>query len=290
MPPMSDGETVYSASYLPTPLGWKGQSGAYRDSESGLFLMGARYYSPALGRFVGRDPIAFAGGINVYGYCGGDPINYSDPSGLSGVQGLGTTVSEGEVLAPYATQAATDSSLTGAEVAGETVGAVTGEAAAGLTLINTLPVVDIVYDAAFIGCMVWEEQSAATALECAKPVVLAARPNMVRHAQRASNECTKKGLAAEDRSKRSTFPVHTGEPFSRMLHYGRTPTIPQKDIPFQMGCCLITILFWCSTITKGTVSGGIPGYMMTDEDRIDYGKSLNSGRAAPRGAEVWSRG
>ena len=70
---------VYSASYLPTPFGWKGQSGAYRDSESGLFLMGARYYSPALGRFVGRDPIAFAGGINVYSYCGGDPINYTDP-------------------------------------------------------------------------------------------------------------------------------------------------------------------------------------------------------------------
>ena len=56
----------YSASYLPTPFGWKGQSGGYRDSESGLFLMGARYYSPALGRFVGRDPSGFATSRNKH--------------------------------------------------------------------------------------------------------------------------------------------------------------------------------------------------------------------------------
>jgi hypothetical protein len=28
------------------------------------------------------DPIGIAGGLNVYGFAGGDPINFSDPLGL----------------------------------------------------------------------------------------------------------------------------------------------------------------------------------------------------------------
>ena len=67
-----------------TPFGWQGQAGCYSDSESGLVYMRTRYYAPGLGRFVCRDPIGFAGGINLYAYCDGDPINYWDPSGLDG--------------------------------------------------------------------------------------------------------------------------------------------------------------------------------------------------------------
>jgi uncharacterized protein RhaS with RHS repeats len=50
--------------------------------------MEARYYSFSLGRFLSRDPIGFAGGINLYAYCYGDPINYIDPSGTDGVLGV----------------------------------------------------------------------------------------------------------------------------------------------------------------------------------------------------------
>jgi len=46
-----------------------------------------RYYAPALGRFISRDPIGFGGGINLYAYCGGDPINCADPKGLDFVLG-----------------------------------------------------------------------------------------------------------------------------------------------------------------------------------------------------------
>src|SRR2546430_10881468 len=29
-----------------------------------------------------EDPIGLAGGLNLYGFAGGDPVNYSDPFGL----------------------------------------------------------------------------------------------------------------------------------------------------------------------------------------------------------------
>ena len=44
--------------------------------------VGHRYYDPGSGRFLQRDPIGIAGGLNVYGYVGNHPINWIDPSGL----------------------------------------------------------------------------------------------------------------------------------------------------------------------------------------------------------------
>jgi len=35
-----------------------------------------------IGRFTQEDPIGLAGGINLYGFAGGDPVNFSDPFGL----------------------------------------------------------------------------------------------------------------------------------------------------------------------------------------------------------------
>jgi uncharacterized protein RhaS with RHS repeats len=43
----------------------------------------ARYYSPDLGRFTQRDPIGLAGGVNMFGYVDGNPVNYRDPTGNS---------------------------------------------------------------------------------------------------------------------------------------------------------------------------------------------------------------
>jgi RHS repeat-associated protein len=44
--------------------------------------VGARWYDPAIGRFVQRDPIGIEGGMNVYAYCEGEPVTAVDPSGL----------------------------------------------------------------------------------------------------------------------------------------------------------------------------------------------------------------
>jgi RHS repeat-associated protein len=49
---------------------------------SGQMYMRNRYYDPGSGRFTQEDPIGIAGGINLYGFAGGDPVNFSDPYGL----------------------------------------------------------------------------------------------------------------------------------------------------------------------------------------------------------------
>jgi RHS repeat-associated protein len=41
-----------------------------------------RYYDPRTGRFTQEDPLGLAGGLNLYGFASGDPVNLSDPFGL----------------------------------------------------------------------------------------------------------------------------------------------------------------------------------------------------------------
>jgi len=53
------------------------------DDKTGLSYYGYRFYVPALGRWLTRDPIGEAGGINLYGFAENDPINSIDPDGLS---------------------------------------------------------------------------------------------------------------------------------------------------------------------------------------------------------------
>lgn len=50
----------------------------FTDAETSLVYYGHRYYIPVLGRFINRDPIQEAGGLNLYGFCGNMPIDRID--------------------------------------------------------------------------------------------------------------------------------------------------------------------------------------------------------------------
>nr|RBQ84596.1 hypothetical protein FVER53263_10758 [Fusarium verticillioides] len=60
-------------------------AGYERDKETGLYYCNARYYAPWLGRWMSPDPIGTKDGLNLYCYCGNDPVNYIDPTGTTGL-------------------------------------------------------------------------------------------------------------------------------------------------------------------------------------------------------------
>jgi len=58
-------------------------AGYYNHAPSGLYTTLFRFYSSDLGRWISRDPLGEAGGINLYGYVGNNPISRFDPLGLT---------------------------------------------------------------------------------------------------------------------------------------------------------------------------------------------------------------
>lgn len=64
------------------PSDWMGSIIDGKTDPSGLQYMRNRYYDAKSGRFTQEDPIGLAGGANLYGFGGGDPVNQSDPFGL----------------------------------------------------------------------------------------------------------------------------------------------------------------------------------------------------------------
>jgi RHS repeat-associated protein len=64
---------------LANPIRFQGQ---YFDAETGLHYNRHRYYDPASGRYVSRDPLGLAGGRNLHVYVGNNPVRGIDPLGL----------------------------------------------------------------------------------------------------------------------------------------------------------------------------------------------------------------
>lgn len=76
------GQVVSATGNLPNPFRYAGEP---LDEETGFIYLRARYYSPALGRFITQD--TWNGDPwdpstqNLYVYVGNDPVNYVDPTG-----------------------------------------------------------------------------------------------------------------------------------------------------------------------------------------------------------------
>ena len=78
------GTLTGSTGSVTTPLGFAGE---YTDAETGFVYLRNRYYDPATGQFISRDPLT-AITRSPYGYVGGNPLNRTDPLGLYWGEGV----------------------------------------------------------------------------------------------------------------------------------------------------------------------------------------------------------
>ena len=79
--------------------------GYYFDRETGFYFLQSRYYDPEVGRFLNMDSIEYAdpesvNGINLYSYCGNNPVMGVDPMGTWDWSAIGNFfINVGKVIA-----------------------------------------------------------------------------------------------------------------------------------------------------------------------------------------------
>jgi RHS repeat-associated protein len=76
------GNTLKSSGVTASSNHYRFSTKEYLDS-SGLYDYGFRFYAPSLGKWINRDPIAEAGGINLYGFVANNPVNLQDAYGCA---------------------------------------------------------------------------------------------------------------------------------------------------------------------------------------------------------------
>jgi RHS repeat-associated protein len=137
------GSTSYQAvrSHTETPKRYR-YTGKERDEENDLDYHGARYCAPWLARWTSCDPAGLDDGPNLYMYVNGNPVAFSDPTGMWGwrevaivaavvVVGTVVTVATAGVAGPIIAGAVASVGLSGAAATvatGVVVGAVAGAA------------------------------------------------------------------------------------------------------------------------------------------------------------------
>jgi RHS repeat-associated protein len=78
------GDTSYQAGRSTSEVSQKRYryTGKEKDDESGFYYHGARYYACWLGRWTAADPAGLVDGVNLYAYCRGNPVLFTDSTGM----------------------------------------------------------------------------------------------------------------------------------------------------------------------------------------------------------------
>jgi RHS repeat-associated protein len=75
------GTLLATTGTIANPFQYSGAWAVTTDTD-GLISMRARYYDPATGAFISRDPLGLQGSINLYQYAANAPTENADPTGL----------------------------------------------------------------------------------------------------------------------------------------------------------------------------------------------------------------
>jgi RHS repeat-associated protein len=178
---------------------------------SGLMHRRNRQYDPATGRFTQEDPIGIAGGLNLYGFGGGDAGNYKDPYGLC--------VGAAAFLAPVCVALVAGLTEAGSEVAA------VGPGAADCALPDAEPSIS--------GAVGYAERELSQEMQASKRPLDAARRRAVQQAWQVEQEmvqATGQGTREWTRAERKRFVQPDGVVTPGSSNAGHTMTQP-SDVP-----------------------------------------------------------
>jgi RHS repeat-associated protein len=239
-----------------------------------LYRMGARYYDARLKRWLSADPAGMAGGANLYLYANGNPLYWVDMLGLCGqtylqnsgpewmysdapVEGPGLVGGAVPLIGPMREAAAN-------RMNGQ-YGWMAVNTAFAMADLGTLGRATVVRDLLGVGIRETGEMLARDTME----------DSVVNVAKRVGSLPT-----GEMPYQLTLFP---DEAYNRVAQYGRTPTSAQRaSVPlgmeFDHNPTLVQHYY------EG-LDGGLPGFNLTQTERLQYSQNLSSGAAATPAAQ-----
>ena len=93
LPPPNTVGCVRAQNRIGAPFRNRVLSSKYADDEAGLLYYGYRFYAPALGRWVSRDPMEEKGGLGLYMMLNNSLLTKTDGLGLRGVRSVQLAIS-----------------------------------------------------------------------------------------------------------------------------------------------------------------------------------------------------